>query len=43
MVTVPLYWQVVKKASMAEAGLYLIPAIVGNTLGGLQTGRLIKK
>lgn len=43
MVTVPLYWQVVKKASMAEAGFYLIPAVVGNTLGGLLTGRLIMR
>ena len=43
MITVPLYWQVIKKATMAEAGLYLIPAIVGNTLGGLQTGHLIMK
>lgn len=43
MFTVPLYWQVTKKASPGIAGLYLIPAIVGNTLGGLLTGRWIMK
>ncbi|RJE25667.1 resistance protein [Aspergillus sclerotialis] len=43
MVTVPLYWQVTKRASPAAAGFYLIPAIVGNTLGGLLTGRWIKR
>ncbi|EYE95188.1 MFS general substrate transporter [Aspergillus ruber CBS 135680] len=43
MVTVPLYWQVTKNASPAAAGFYLIPAIIGNTLGGLLTGRWIMR
>lgn len=40
--TVPLYWQATRRASVAEAGLYLIPAFVGNTLGGLFSGYWIK-
>ncbi|OQV04373.1 hypothetical protein CLAIMM_09265 [Cladophialophora immunda] len=39
----PLYWQVTKNATPAVAGFYLIPAIVGNTMGGLLTGRWIMK
>ncbi|KAK5713539.1 hypothetical protein LTR15_011239 [Elasticomyces elasticus] len=31
------------RASSAEAGLYLIPAFAGNTLGGLIAGYYIKK
>lgn len=41
--TVPLYWQAVEKASTAQTGLYLIPAFVGNTLGGLFSGWWIRR
>ena len=39
---VPLYWQATKRASPGESGLYLIPAFVGNTIGGLFSGYWIK-
>lgn len=41
--TVPLYWQAVEKASTAQTGLYLIPAFVGNTIGGLFSGWWIRR
>lgn len=41
MLYVPLYFEVTKNASTAEAGAYLIPAVVGNTVGGLATGAYI--
>lgn len=43
MVSVPLYFQATKKASTGAAGAYLIPAFVGNTLGGLLSGYWIKR
>lgn len=43
MVTVPVYWQVTTKASPGVSGVYLVPAVVGNTLGGLLTGWWIMK
>lgn len=43
MFCVPLYFQVTKSASPSEAGFYLIPAVVGNTVGGLVTGSYIKR
>ncbi|KAL1897582.1 hypothetical protein Sste5346_003887 [Sporothrix stenoceras] len=45
MYGVPLYVQVthVPAASPAAAGLYLVPAVVGNTVGGLATGAYIQK
>jgi hypothetical protein len=33
--SIPLYFQVTKGASNTEAGSYLVPAVVGNTIGGL--------
>ncbi|KAF3023456.1 hypothetical protein E8E14_000763 [Neopestalotiopsis sp. 37M] len=39
----PLYFQVLAQATPAKAGLYLIPSIVGNTVGGLATGYWIKR
>lgn len=43
MMAVPLYFQATKDANTAEAGAYLIPAFVGNTLGGLLAGYWIRK
>ncbi|CAM1509716.1 Fc.00g000510.m01.CDS01 [Cosmosporella sp. VM-42] len=43
MFVVPLYFQVTNNASPSAAGFYLIPAVVGNTFGGLITGAYIKK
>ena len=43
MMAVPLYFQATKQASTAAAGGYLIPAFVGNTLGGLATGYWIRR
>jgi hypothetical protein len=45
MYGVPLYVQVthVPAASPAAAGLYLVPAVVGNTVGGLATGVYIQR
>lgn len=43
MFIIPIYFQVTKGASLAVAGAYLIPAIVGNTTGGLLTGAWIKR
>ncbi|RMX91660.1 hypothetical protein D0868_13862 [Hortaea werneckii] len=40
---IPVFFQVVKKASVAEAGAYLIPAFTGNLLGGLMSGYWIKR
>ncbi|KAK4952433.1 hypothetical protein LTR10_009239 [Elasticomyces elasticus] len=43
MVAVPIFFAATMKTSSAEAGLYLIPAFAGNTLGGLIAGYYIKK
>ncbi|KAK6443061.1 hypothetical protein LTR95_000776 [Oleoguttula sp. CCFEE 5521] len=42
MLSVPLYFQTTANASTGQAGAYLIPAFVGNTLGGLIAGYSIK-
>ncbi|KAJ5715646.1 Major facilitator superfamily domain general substrate transporter [Penicillium malachiteum] len=41
--SVPLYFQVTQQASTTLAGIHLVPAVVGNTLGGLLAGIFIKK
>ncbi|KAJ5609852.1 Major facilitator superfamily domain general substrate transporter [Penicillium herquei] len=41
--SVPLYFQVTQQASTTMAGIHLVPAVVGNTLGGLLAGIFIKK
>ncbi|KAJ6016644.1 hypothetical protein N7451_000023 [Penicillium sp. IBT 35674x] len=41
--SIPLYFQVTQKASTTAAGVHLIPAVVGNTLGGLFAGWFIRK
>lgn len=43
MSSVPLYFQVTQRAKPGEAGAYLVPAVVGNTVGGLITGIYINK
>ncbi|KAH8172466.1 major facilitator superfamily protein [Sarocladium implicatum] len=43
MYSIPLYFQVTANASPSVAGYYLIPAVVGNTVGGLWTAAYIKK
>lgn len=43
MFSVPLYFQVTQRASTTAAGMHLIPAVVGNTLGGLLAGIFIRR
>ncbi|KAI4723058.1 MFS general substrate transporter [Aureobasidium sp. EXF-10727] len=43
MFLVPLYFQVTANASMGQAGAHLVPAVFGNTLGGLAVGAWIKR
>lgn len=43
MMLVPLYFQTTANASTGEAGAHLVPAIIGNTIGGLIVGAWIKK
>lgn len=43
MFSIPLYFQVTQRASTTEAGGHLVPAVVGNTLGGLLTGAFIRR
>lgn len=40
---VPLFFQITKNACTAAAGTYLLPAIIGNTIGGLLSGVYIKR
>ena len=42
MTIVPLYFQATNRANTAQAGAYLIPAFIGNTVGGLISGYFIK-
>lgn len=41
--SVPLFFQVTLNAQAGEAGLYLLPSVFGNTVGGLGTGWYIKR
>ncbi|KAL3476703.1 major facilitator superfamily domain-containing protein [Aspergillus californicus] len=43
MFTVPLYFQVTARASSALSGAHLIPAVLGNTVGGLAAGFFIRR
>ena len=43
MFIVPPYFQVTAKASVTSAGAHLVPAVVGNALGGLLSGAIIKR
>ncbi|KAJ5298069.1 hypothetical protein N7508_008318 [Penicillium antarcticum] len=41
--SVPLYFQVTQRASTTAAGVHLVPAVVGNTLGSLVAGLFIRR
>jgi predicted MFS family arabinose efflux permease len=41
--SVPLYFQVTQRASATVAGGHLVPAVVGNTVGGLLAGNVIRR
>ena len=43
MYTVPLYFQIAMGVSDLDAGARLVPAVVGNALGGLLCGFIIKR
>ncbi|PYI11253.1 efflux pump antibiotic resistance protein [Aspergillus sclerotiicarbonarius CBS 121057] len=43
MFSVPLYFQVTSQASATVAGGHLVPAVIGNTLGGLIAGTFIRR
>ncbi|KAI0854300.1 MFS general substrate transporter [Daldinia vernicosa] len=43
MVAVPLYFQVTERSSSTVAGAHLMPAVIGNTIGGLLTGAWIRR
>ncbi|KAI1398232.1 major facilitator superfamily domain-containing protein [Hypoxylon fuscum] len=43
MVSVPLYFQVTERSSSTVAGAHLMPAVIGNTIGGLLTGAWIRR
>jgi formate/nitrite transporter FocA (FNT family) len=43
MVSVPLYFQVTANSSATVGGTHLLPAVVGNAVGGILAGALISK
>jgi hypothetical protein len=43
MFSVPIYFQVTAGMSNTEAGMHLVPAVVGNAVGGLLSGLIIKR
>lgn len=43
MMAIPMYFQVVQNVSTAAAGAYMVPSILGNTVGALLTGYWIKR
>lgn len=43
MYIVPAYFQAMMNASTGIAGTAMVPAVIGNTVGGLLTGYIIKK
>lgn len=43
MLFIPLYFQITKNASPAAAGAYMVPSVLGNTVGGLLTGAYITR
>ncbi|KAM7211592.1 Major facilitator superfamily domain containing protein [Rhypophila decipiens] len=43
MFSVPLYFQITARTSNAAAGAHLVPAVVGNAVGGVLSGLLIKR
>lgn len=43
MFSVPLYFQVTKRMSSTAAGVRLLPAVLGNAVGGIFAGIFMKK
>jgi hypothetical protein len=43
MLQVPLYFQVTKNSRPAEAGAYLVPAVIGNMIGAVIAGAYVKR
>jgi len=43
MFSVPLYFQITQRSSNTVSGAHLVPAVVGNALGGVISGVLIKR
>lgn len=43
MMTVPLYFQVTQRTSSSAAGSHLLPAVIGNAVGGIIAGNLIRR
>ncbi|OAL50141.1 MFS general substrate transporter [Pyrenochaeta sp. DS3sAY3a] len=43
MFIIPIYFQTTRNATTEQAGAYLIPAVIGNAVGGLLTGSWIKR
>ncbi|KAL2163608.1 hypothetical protein VTH06DRAFT_5666 [Thermothelomyces fergusii] len=43
MFSVPLYFQVTTRSSNTASGAHLVPAVVGNAIGGLISGVIIKR
>ncbi|KAJ5772753.1 hypothetical protein N7457_007649 [Penicillium paradoxum] len=43
MFAIPLYFQITQRASTTVAGVHLVPAVVGNALGGLLAGVFIRR
>ena len=43
MYTVPLYFQITARTSVATAGAHLFPAVFGNAVAGLLSGFIIKR
>jgi formate/nitrite transporter FocA (FNT family) len=42
MFSIPLYFQITANASVTAAGARLVPAVVGNAVGGLLAGYAIR-
>jgi formate/nitrite transporter FocA (FNT family) len=40
---VPMYFQVSAHASLTNAGAHLMPSVIGNAVGGLLAGFVIKR
>jgi formate/nitrite transporter FocA (FNT family) len=43
MAFVPMYFQVSAHASVTNAGAHLMPSVIGNAVGGLITGAVIRR
>ncbi|ROV95903.1 hypothetical protein VSDG_05240 [Cytospora chrysosperma] len=43
MFSVPLYFQTTQKMSNTSAGAHLLPAVIGNAVGGVMSGYFIRK